>query len=99
MSYVHSFSAMPRLHALFWIPRSSRGQGMTNNRTFITPASIIQLLPPVPEYVVKRRYILIPRLFRIYRNHPDLTPAARCPAKHLPFRGNNLAFADKPQRP
>src|SRR3989304_2656507 len=41
MSYVHSFSVMPhlmRLHALFWIPRSSRG--MTNNRTFITPASI-----------------------------------------------------------
>src|SRR3972149_2886356 len=41
MSYVHSFSVMPhlmRLHALFWIPRSSRG--MTNKRTFITPASL-----------------------------------------------------------
>ena len=44
MSYVHSFSVMPhlmRLHALFWIPRSSRGQGMVNNRTFITPASLV----------------------------------------------------------
>jgi len=31
--------AASSLHALFWIPRSSRG--MTNNRTFITPASIV----------------------------------------------------------
>src|SRR3989304_1810285 len=34
-----ALDAASSLHALFWIPRSSRG--MTNNRTFITPASII----------------------------------------------------------